>query len=49
MRGLYLESTYRIKQEGLREGVSQWLNCRILSNLPMSIPVPDREVLEGNE
>ena len=35
MRRLYLERTLNIKQERLREDVSQWLNCRFLPNLPM--------------
>jgi len=35
MGALYLESTENKKQERLREVVSQWLNCRILSNLSM--------------
>ena len=35
MRGLYLESTENKKHERLHEVVSQWLNCQILSNLPM--------------
>ena len=35
MRRLYLERTLNIKQERLREDVSQWLNCRFLPYLPM--------------
>ena len=32
---IFLERAQNIKQERLCEGVSQWLNCRILFNLPM--------------
>ena len=38
MKGLYLERKYNIKQERLCDVVSQWLNCLILSNLPMLGP-----------
>jgi len=37
MGALYLESTENKKQERLHEVVSQWLNCRILSDLPMGL------------
>ena len=35
MGALYLESTENKKQERLDDVGSQWLNCRILSDLPM--------------
>ena len=46
MSGLYLERTYNKKQERLCEGVSQWLNCRILSNLSMLFTDAVKKVLK---